>query len=691
MKRHLETGPPSLKPAALPAQSAAQPTAKTLIDATARTAAQLPVASQTSATPTAAFSFGPFASAPFVFAPSAEAPVKEVRNQVQTKPVNLPAAPPVAAPTASTVEQPPISTPPTEVPAAQQPIPPPAVAPPPAAPVPLHEAPVIEKDGKATISISTAAIVNREPFGVLPSSQLSAGAADRTTYSTSKTIVAKQPIASAATASAPPVAPAQATTAPLTARQPLASSNVAPSPPTSDSSSKPPSAPVPSTEAAAKGPREQTTTSIPWADAFHFGGPAELTANQPPPFVPFVFPPPVAEASAASAAALQASISAQQTSIAALIASRQLINATSALSTAEQPLTPAPVAQPPVPSSAGATAGPQPPKRPPVVYGANHLWTDESEEEDEAEIRRAVAERKERPARRQRDAQENRREQPQDERDTNSPHMNLLGEPLPLPPNGPPAAPKQPGVYSSRGHGLPKLPVLPPMPAPQMPGFPTLQPGSFSSILPPPMAAAQPPGYPQYAPPGFPTPYFNDFAFPPQPMRPMPPPPQMGGPAGGYSNLGMPKIRAMWTEEDRRQQAAVSTIPAQKTKETRAKKTAEQKLQRAKKPPTAQPAEHKKTAVEETVARAYAQGDLLFERHQQLRNELQQQAEESTAGRTAQPAVQETNEAPVLPPSNEQQQQSQVDVPTAQVEPEPKESERSVARLKRGQDFLMHL
>ncbi|KAI6233414.1 hypothetical protein M3Y99_00922600 [Aphelenchoides fujianensis] len=535
-------------------------------------------------------------------------------------------------------------------------------------------------------------------------------------------MVAKQPIASAAAASAPPVAPTQATTVPLTARQPLASSNVAPSPPTSDSSSKPPSAPVPSTEAAAKGPREQTTTSIPWADAFHFGGPAELTANQPPPFVPFVFPPPVAEASAASAAALQASISAQQTSIAALIASRQLINATSALSTAEQPLTPAPVAQPPVPSSAGATAGPQPPKRPPVVYGANHLWTDESE--DEAEIQR-----KERTARRPTVQREgNRREQPRDERDTNSPHVNLLGEPLPLPPNGPPAAPKQPGVYSSRGHGLPK-PTAQQLMAQQLAALSTLQQQltTLSTLqqqqrsltqapplpfLPPSMSAAQLPGSS--------TPFSNDFAFNPQPMRPMPPSPRMGGPAGGnHSWPGMPvsqsgrpgpffpKIRAMWTEEDRRQQAAASTArPAQKTKETvsaapllptrrprlqRTKKTAEQKRQRAKKPPTAQPVEQKKTNVEETVVRAYAQSDLLFERHQQLRNELQQQAEESTTGRTAQPAVQETNEAPVQPLTNEQKQRSQTDALTARPEQKPKESEGTVARLKRGQDFLMHV
>ncbi|KAI6233387.1 hypothetical protein M3Y99_00919700 [Aphelenchoides fujianensis] len=354
-------------------------------------------------------------------------------------------------------------------------------------------------------------------------------------------------------------------------------------------------------------------------------------------------------------------------------------------------------------------AKPQQPKRPPIVYGANHLWTDESE--DEAKIHQ-----KEPPARRPTvQREENRRkQQPRDDRETNSPHVNLLGEPLPLPPNGPPAPPKQP---NARG---PSKPLAQQQMAQQLANISALQQqlATLSTLqqqqqslfsqapplpfLPPPMAAAQLPGYPQYAPPGFPTPYFNDFAFPPQPMRPMPPPPRMGGPAGGnHSWPGMPvsqsgrpgpffpKIRAIWTEEDRRQQAAASTArPAQKTKETRTKKTAEQKRQRAKKPPTAQPTEQKKTAVEETVARAKAQGDLLFERHQQLRNELQQQAEESTTGRTAQPAVQETNEAPVQPLTNEQKQRSQADALTARSDQKPG---GAVALWKPNQDLLMHV
>ncbi|KAI6225287.1 hypothetical protein M3Y99_01359000 [Aphelenchoides fujianensis] len=465
----------------------------------------------------ATFSFGPFASAPFVFAPSAEAPVKEVREQVPTTPVDPSSASPAAASVAAlTVEQPPTSAPPTEVPAHQQPAAPPAVAPTPptndsspksaAASVPLHEAPVVEKDGKATVFIPWAAIVNREP-------------------------------------------------------------------------------------------------------------------SEP----------------------------------------------------AQQP---------------AAGAKPQPAKRSAVVYGANHLWTDESEEEDEAEKR------KERPARR--------KEPPPVDRDTNSPHVNLLGEPLPLPPNGPPAPSKQP-----KARGPPKLPVLPQMPS-QIPGFPPLQQQQrlFSQapplpFLPPPMAAAQLPGYPQYAPPRLPAACWNDFAFPPQPTRPMPPPPQMGGPAGGHSFSGrpvqqygrpgpfFPKLRAIWTEEDRRQQAAVSTArPAQKTKETRTKKTAEQKRQRAKKPPTAQPVEQKKTPLEETVARAIAQGDLLFERLRKMQDELQQQAEQPTAQPTAQQTVQEANEAPIQPLNDEPKQRSQEDAPTARPE---QKSERSVALRKPNQDLLMHV
>ncbi|KAI6239359.1 hypothetical protein M3Y99_00588200 [Aphelenchoides fujianensis] len=282
---------------------------------------------------------------------------------------------------------------------------------------------------------------------------------------------------------------------------------------------------------------------------------------------------------------------------------------------------------------------PQPPKRSPVVYGANHLWTDESEEEDEVEKR------KERPARRPAvQREENRREQqPRDERDTNSPHVNLLGEPLPLenrpqlPTKQPDArGPPKPSVQQLMAQQLANLSALQQQLASlsalqqQQRLFPQAPPLPF---LPPPLTVAQPPGYP--------TPFFDNFAFNPQPMRPMPPPLRMGGPAGGYSIPGMPKIRAIWTEEDRRQQAAVSTArPAQKTKETRTKKTAEQKRQRAKKPPTAQPTEQKKIAVEETVARAKAQGDLLFERLRKMRDEVQQPQKEPTA----QPAGQETNQ-----------------------------------------------
>ncbi|KAI6239333.1 hypothetical protein M3Y99_00585400 [Aphelenchoides fujianensis] len=151
----------------------------------------------------------------------------------------------------------------------------------------------------------------------------------------------------------------------------------------------------------------------------------------------------------------------------------------------------------------------------------------------------------------------------------------------------------------------------------------------------------------------------------------------------------MQKIRAIWTEEDRRQQAAASTArPAQKTKEARAKKTAEQKRQRAKKPPTAQPVEQKKTAVEETVARAKAQGDLLFDRLRKMQDELQQQAEDPTTQPTAQQTVQEPNEAPIQPLTNEHQQKLQKDVLTA---PPEQKSERIVALRKPNQDLLMHV
>ncbi|KAI6207346.1 hypothetical protein M3Y99_01843900 [Aphelenchoides fujianensis] len=152
-----------------------------------------------------------------------------------------------------------------------------------------------------------------------------------------------------------------------------------------------------------------------------------------------------------------------------------------------------------------------------------------------------------------------------------------------------------------------------------------------------------------------------------------------------YEEFLMQKIRAIWTEEDRRQQADASTArPAQKTKETRAKKTAEQKRQRAKKPPIAQPGEQTKTAVEETVARAKAQGDLLFERLRKMQDELQQQADAPNAQQT----VQEANKAPIQPPTNKQKQRSLEAASTARPE---QKSEGTVALRKRNQDLLMHI